>query len=125
MYGATVGRLGITMFPATVNQACCVMHSGQRVGTWFLFYYLLSHRAVLIERSVGAGQPNISQDILRSLRIAAPEVSEQARIVAGLDADCARMERLAAPIRRLLDLLAEHRQALITAAVTGELDIAA
>lgn len=123
MYGATVGRLGITTFPTAVNQACCVMHSGSRVRTWFLFYYLLSHRADLMERSVGAGQPNISQEILRSLRVPVPQVSEQDRIVEVLDAAKARVDRLVAPIQDQLALLHERRQALITAAVTGELDI--
>lgn len=123
MYGATVGRLAVSAFPAAVNQACCVMHSGTRLGTWFVFYYLLSHRPVLMERAVGAGQPNISQEILRSLRIPAPDLEAQDRIVAMLDDVHTRVDQLVLTIRTQIGLLQEHRQALITAAVTGELEI--
>jgi len=123
MYGATVGRLAVSGFPAAVNQACCVMHSGTRLRTWFVFYYLLSHRPVLMERAVGAGQPNISQEILRSLRIPAPDLEVQDRIVAMLNDVHTRVDRLVSTIRTQIGLLREHRQALITAAVTGELEI--
>jgi len=123
MYGATVGRLAISCFPAAVNQACCVMHSGTRLRTWFVFYYLLSHRPVLMERAVGAGQPNISQEILRSLRIPAPDLEVQDRIVAMLNDVHTRVDQLVSTIRTQIGLLQEHRQALITAAVTGELEI--
>jgi type I restriction enzyme S subunit len=123
MYGATVGRLAVSGFPAAVNQACCVMHSGTRLRTWFVFYYLLSHRPVLMERAVGAGQPNISQEILRSLRIPAPDLEVQDRIVAMLNDVHTRVDRLVSTIRTQIGLLQERRQALITAAVTGELEI--
>ena len=123
MYGATVGRLAITAFPAAVNQACCVMHSGVRLRTWFVFYYLLSHRQVLMERAVGAGQPNISQEILRSLRLVAPDLAAQDRIVSVLDGMRSRLVQLSSRTRSQLDLLAEHRQALVTTAVTGEPDL--
>ncbi len=123
MYGATVGRLAITALPAAVNQACCVMHSGVRLRTWFVFYYLLSHRQVLMERAVGAGQPNISQEILRSLRLVAPDLAAQDRIVSVLDGSRSRVDQLSSRVRGQLDLLTEYRQALITAAVTGELAI--
>ncbi|MHB1552722.1 MAG: restriction endonuclease subunit S [Acidimicrobiales bacterium] len=123
MYGATVGRIAITALPVAVNQACCVMHSGVRLRTWFVFYYLLSHRQVLMERGVGAGQPNISQEILRSLRLVAPDLAAQDRVVSVLDGLRGRAGQLSSRIRSQLDLLAEHRQALITAAVTGELEV--
>lgn len=123
MYGATVGRLAVTAFPAAVNQASCVIHSGVRLRTWFVFYYLLSHRQVLMERAVGAGQPNISQEILRSLRLAAPDLATQDHIVSVLDGLRRHVGELGSRIRSQLSLLAERRQALITAAVTGELAI--
>ncbi len=72
MYGATVGRLGITTYPAAVNQACCVVRPSQDVQIFFLFFYLLAYRPALLELSMGAGQPNISQETLRSIQIAVP-----------------------------------------------------
>ena len=123
MYGATIGRLGVTTYPAVVNQACCVIQARANVNAWFLFYYLLAHRSALIERSVGAGQPNISQEILRSIRIPVPQMQTQKKIVMELDALRARMDLIESRIKKQLKVLNERRQALITAAVTGELDI--
>lgn len=123
MYGATIGRLGLTTVPATVNQACCVVHGGQRLRLRFLFYWLLVHRAVLVERALGAGQPNISQETIRAIRIAAPDVTVQDEIVERLRGDRATMAHGITLLRRQIELLAEHRQALITAAVTGQLDV--
>lgn len=123
MYGATIGRLGITTFPTAVNQACCVIHTGRLTDVGFLFYYLLAHRDVLVERAVGAGQPNISQEILRSLRIPVPSRSRQAEIVDELRRVGSRTQQASTRLGDQVDLLLERRQALITAAVTGQLEI--
>lgn len=123
MYGATVGRLGLTTFDAAVNQACCVIHPSTQLNVRFLFYYLLAQRSVLLTHSVGAGQPNISQEILRSLRIAIPPLEAQDAIVVQLDEARSRSNSGSKMLERQIDLLGEHRQALITAAVTGELQV--
>jgi type I restriction enzyme, S subunit len=123
MYGATVGRLGILTFPAAVNQACSVVHSGSAVDLRFLFLYLLAHRGVLLERTVGAGQPNISQEILRSIRIAAPDRDSQVRIVRELFSLRHLARAVIVSLDHQVELLRERREALITAAVTGELKI--
>lgn len=123
MYGATVGRMGLTTFPTTVNQACCVLHSGACLETKFLFYWILSHRTPLLKRSVGAGQPNISQEIIRSIRIAAPSRRLQREIVNALDDFRATVREATTALSRQVDLLKERRRALITAAVTGQFEV--
>ncbi len=123
MYGATVGRLGLTTFPAAVNQACCVIRMRDEVDLRFVFFYLLANRSALLERCVGAGQPNISQDILRSLSIAVPDVAEQSRIAEDIVDSRRRNQVVLERLGQQVELLQEHRQALITAAVTGESDV--
>lgn len=124
MYGATAGKLGLTTFATTTNQACCVLtaRSGH-VLTEFLFYWLLAFRPELVARAVGAGQPNISQEVVRSLRIAIPPISRQLAVVAELDVSTRRLSENQALITRQIDLLKERRQALITAAVTGQMAV--
>ena len=85
MYGATIGRLGILGIPATVNQACCAFAWPTRFDTRFVFYWLWMRREVLASLSVGGGQPNLSQDDLRRLRIPTPPVNEQSAIADFLD----------------------------------------
>jgi len=80
LYGATVGKLGIQGMPSATNQAVCAIFPSERVFTPFLFYYLLFQRKHLIGRRTGGAQPNISQDVIRDLRLPLPSLREQQRI---------------------------------------------
>ena len=71
----------------------------------------------------GAGQPNISQEVIRGLRIPAPEVKEQQEIVDRIEREADRVERSIAKLTEFVELLVERRQALITAVVTGEMSV--
>jgi type I restriction enzyme, S subunit len=81
MYGATVGKLGILSMDAATNQAVCGITPPQYIDRLFLFYFLLSQRKALIEKSTGGAQPNISQKIVRELRLPIPPLNEQRRVV--------------------------------------------
>lgn len=81
MYGATVGKLGLLGMDATTNQAVCGISPSDKLDRMFLFYFLLSQRPSLIEKSTGGAQPNISQKIIRELDVPVPPISEQRRIV--------------------------------------------
>ncbi len=122
MYGATIGRLGITEVEATCNQACCVFETSEQFDNRFLFYWLWHRRSDLIALSVGGGQPNLSQQDLREERALCPPLDTQKRIARFLDEKTARIDELIEKKRVLLDRLAEKRQALITRAVTKGLD---
>ena len=122
MYGATIGRLGILGTPATTNQACCVLAGPRGVVPKYVFYVLLSAREHLVQLASGGGQPNINQDKVRALRIGVPPLGIQARIVQYLDRETAKIDELIAKQKRLIELLAEKRQAIITQAVTKGLD---
>lgn len=122
MYGATIGKLAILRFPATVNQACCVFFGEGIVHHKFLFYWLFGFREQIVSMATGGGQPNISQDTLRTLRLACPKLPEQFSIAAFLDRETAKIDTLIAKQEALIDLLNEKRQAVISHAVTKGLD---
>lgn len=122
MYGATIGRLGITKIPATCNQACCVFERSEQFDNRFLFYWLWHRRSDLIALSTGGGQPNLSQQDLREERAYCPPLKTQRRIAQFLDEKTARIDGLIEKKRALLERLAEKRQALITRAVTKGLN---
>jgi type I restriction enzyme S subunit len=54
-----------------------------------------------------------------------PPVADQVERVGRLDQEASRVQRLVAQMKRQVALLHERRLALITAAVTGNLDIPA
>ncbi|MCQ3810944.1 MAG: restriction endonuclease subunit S [Acidimicrobiia bacterium] len=123
MYGATVGRLGVLEVPAVTNQACCAIFGAGPLDQRFLFWWLWAHREQIISMAYGAGQPNISQEVIRGLRIPAPEVKEQQEIVDRIEREADRVERSIAKLTEFVELLVERRQALITAVVTGEMSV--
>jgi type I restriction enzyme S subunit len=107
MYGATVGKLGILGIPAATNQAVCAIFPSPELDRRFLFHFLLSIREKLIEKSTGGAQPNISQTIVRDLKIPLPPLAEQQRIVDILDR--------AAAIQRLRRAAEEKAREIIPA----------
>ena len=122
MYGATIGRLGILGIPATVNQACCVFSNPKGIDARFWFYWLQMRRTHLISLGYGGGQPNLSQGLLRSIRVPTPPLAEQKKITAFLDRETAKIDALVAKKERVIELLQEKRTALITRAVTRGLN---
>jgi type I restriction enzyme, S subunit len=122
MYGATIGRLGVFGVEATVNQACCVFSEPTVFDTSFVYYWLWMRRPILISLSSGGGQPNLSQDDLKKLKIPIPEIPEQQAIARFLDYKTAQIDALIAKKQTLLDKLAEKRVALATQAITEGLN---
>ncbi|MDX2030285.1 MAG: restriction endonuclease subunit S [Blastocatellia bacterium] len=71
----------------------------------------------------GTAQVNISVPILKALPIPIPPKAEQFAIVAALDVETTRVDSLIAEAQRAIELLQERRTALISAAVTGQIDV--
>jgi type I restriction enzyme S subunit len=67
--------------------------------------------------------PIISNEFLSSVPISVPAQEVQEVAISRLDALSATVGELTAVLDRQITLLREHRQALISAAVAGDLDI--
>ncbi|HCX48020.1 MULTISPECIES: restriction endonuclease subunit S [Bacillus cereus group] len=122
MYGATIGKLGITTFETTTNQACCVFSQPNEIDMKFMFYWLMGNREGIIQMSQGGGQPNISQGIIKSIRLAVPNLETQKRIVNFIDEKFHEINSLILDKVRLIQLLEEKRQSTIAEAVTKGLN---
>ena len=71
----------------------------------------------------GTAQVNISVPTLKALPVAIPPTSEQLAIVEYLDRETGRLDNLVAASQKGISLLQERRSALISAAVTGQIDV--
>ena len=71
----------------------------------------------------GSAQINISVPILQNLPVAIPPADEQKKIVAYLDEETTRTNRVLERLKVTIDLLKEYRSSLITAAVSGQIDV--
>ncbi len=91
----------------------------------FLSYYLNAEPALVYfsDQSWGTAQKNISVPILQNAPVLVPPREEQRGITEHLDETLAAHDGLASACRASVARLREYRQALITAAVTGQLEI--
>ncbi|MFG1898458.1 restriction endonuclease subunit S [Micromonospora zamorensis] len=121
--GATKGKVGILRIPACLNQACCALIPNGCVDSEFAAYWFRAHKDGIVALAYGAGQPNLSQELIRQLRIPAPEMSEQYSIVHQLRTTEEEVKRELGLLQKREGLLTERRQTLITAAVTGQIDM--
>ena len=67
--------------------------------------------------------PRTSWEQVGKLPIPTPHIDEQQAIVAYLDTRCTAIDTLISKTERSIELLREKRQTLITAAVTGKIDV--
>ena len=92
----------------------------------YIWYVLNSKWAADEMTSLGnttTGLRNLNGTIIGSIRIPVTRFSEQRATADYLDIETGRIDALNSKKRRTIELLTERRQALITAAVTGELAV--
>lgn len=123
LYGATIGKLAIIGDEMTTNQACCVLNPNDKLNYKFLFYLLMASRPYLLSLSYGGGQPNISQEIIKQLRVSLPQTKEQEHIVETLEKRLYSIDDSTEKINISIQKLKEYRQSLISEAVTGKIDV--
>src|SRR5699024_6963632 len=90
----------------------------------FLYYILESdYTKNKIELIVGGGtMPTINQSDILNLKILVPDIHRQRSLVLFLDKKCSEIDTLIEDKEKLIALLEEKRQAIITEAVTKGLD---
>ena len=72
---------------------------------------------------MGSTHQTIYMPDLEAFRVPVPPVAEQEAITALLERETAKLDALTAEAQRAIDLLQERRTALISAAVTGQIDV--
>ncbi|MGW1755229.1 restriction endonuclease subunit S [Streptomyces mirabilis] len=80
-------------------------------------------RMQLLRNSLAATIPNLNESNLLELQVPAASIRDQKSFVKLIDASEAKISALSSAMNRQVSLLAERRQALITAAVTGQIDV--
>ena len=125
--GASIGRTCIVpdgLRDANVNQHVCIVRLVDRSCADFVSWAL---KAVQVKSQVdasltGAARDGLNFQQLGSLIIPLPPLPEQQAIAAFLDRETGKIDALVEEQRRLIALLREKRQAVISHAVTRGLD---
>ncbi|SFI88545.1 type I restriction enzyme, S subunit [Streptosporangium canum] len=98
---------------------------GPRLDPFYLLWCLRAMRSDLLGRlAMGSTHKTIYVPDLQMLKIPVPLIQEQHEIVESIRDSNNRIDAAMDTLDRQLELLAERRQTLITAAVTGQIDSA-
>ena len=123
--GKTRGSAAVLSIRATINQHLAfVVPGSSKLDVWYLRWLLLVAYEFLRNLSDDAGGTKgaLTCESISNLRIPLPPSHEQRRIVSVIASESYKYDRLSAATERTIDLLRERRAALITAAVTGQID---
>ncbi|WP_321778487.1 restriction endonuclease subunit S [Sulfurimonas sp.] len=101
MYGATIGRTAYLKTECATNQACCaIMFDNKLASPFFYWKYFYFIKDTLIGLGRGAGQPNISQGIIKELKIPLPPLKEQEKIADILSTADDKIDAIATQIEK-------------------------
>jgi type I restriction enzyme S subunit len=124
--GKTRGMATVLRIEATINQHLSfVKPTRADCDTEYMRFTLHAAYQFLRDESGGGGSTKgaITCDQLGNVSIPFPPHPEQRAIVARIDAACAKLDALAATTETAIARLSEYRQALISAAVTGKINV--
>jgi len=124
------GKAGAAVVvPAELDGANCIdlliIRRSKQTDSGFLYHFVNSPATSgqVEAYSVGAIQEHYNTGTLAELRLPGMPVSEQRAIAAFLDRETARIDALVAKVREAIARLKQLRTALISAAVTGKIDV--
>jgi type I restriction enzyme S subunit len=123
--GATLGVPKISRMNCCANDGVVGFRNlSPDITPEFLYYYLYQLTGEIREwAKQGQGQPNLNTDIIKSIQLAIPPLDEQRQIVDSLHRRLKQSDSLLNDVVSAQALLAERRSALISAAVTGQIDV--
>jgi type I restriction enzyme S subunit len=120
--GATLGKVALAPMPSSSNQQVNAILAGPNSDPLFLAYFLHAFRAEVRISASGNTLPILNQDKTKAIILTRPPHEEQVAIARYLAYEDRRALSISKAIERSLLLLGEHRSALVTAAVTGQIE---
>lgn len=118
-----MGSTAIVVNPLISNQTFIGIIPKNDLNYTFLYYLMSASSQELQAIGKGAIQQYLSREEFSHLKIASPPLPEQHAIAAFLDRETARIDGIIEKINGSIEKLNEYRSALISAAVTGKIDV--
>lgn len=119
MYGVNIGKLGISEIEATCNQACCVFTPKQIDYKYYLYHYFKSIREYLLSISFGAAQQNLSQELIKAIKVIFPNESINTNFVRKIEPLYKKISFL----QKQNTLLTRQRDLLLPRLMSGKLEV--
>ncbi|MFF5716411.1 hypothetical protein [Streptomyces buecherae] len=108
-----------------VGQETVLLRRSADIDSSFLRYVLIGAevRHAIEGAMIGSTFRRINVSAIRALPVPIPSLDEQRRVAVQLDEQTAKIDTLIEESERFIELSRERRSALITAAVTGQIDV--
>ncbi|MGI2881895.1 restriction endonuclease subunit S [Vibrio furnissii] len=126
MYGGagSIGKHSLLKFVSTINQAVCGILPNENFSSEYLHRFYEFYRPFWMIGAAGTRKdPNIGQDDIKEGKILLPPRNEQFEIAQYIEQMQAQFDLLTVKAERAIELMQERRTALISAAVTGKIDV--
>ncbi|MBU5615699.1 restriction endonuclease subunit S [Psychrobacter sp. TAE2020] len=126
MYGGagSIGKHSLLNFESTINQAVCgVLPSEAFVPDYLHRFYEFYRPFWMIGAAGTRKDPNIGQDNIKEAKTLIPPLNEQNQIADYLDKMQSHFDALTESAEKGIQLMQERRTALISAAVTGKINV--
>jgi type I restriction enzyme, S subunit len=120
---ASIGFSGIMPRPMATTQDFWNWICGPKLKPEYLLFLFRAMKQEFERLTSGSTHKTIYQPDAASLRICVPPIEEQDAIANYLDLETAKLDRLMEKVEAAIEKLQEYRTALITAAVTGKIDV--
>lgn len=120
---ASVGFSAILGTDMATTQDFANWVCGPRLLPGYLLYVLRGMKHEFARLMMGSTHQTIYMPDIRELQVPLPPLAEQQAIVDHLDTQLAQIDALTEEVRASIALMRQHRSALITAAVTGKIDV--
>ena len=128
--GASLGRCSLVpdnFTPANVNQHVCIVRPIKKSIVPLFLYNVFASKVVqaqIFSWENGSSREGLTFPQIANLVIVAPDdLEEQHSIAAFLDRETERIDTLTTKVSESISKLREYRTALISAAVTGKIDV--
>ena len=126
--GATIGKVAIVdeMLPFAIQRSLAVLRPNINIAYYKYFSYFMRSSSFqqLLWKNVGySAQPGIYLGSLANFNITVPDTNEQRAIASFIERETGRIDTLTTKVRESVSKLREYRTALISAAVTGKIDV--
>lgn len=120
--GATLGKVARSALECSSNQQINAIEIDEDNDPGFMTCFLHAFRSEVRMLASGNTLPILNQDKTKSLSVTRPPLVEQTAIVSHIAKHEADIEGVAGKVVNSIELLFEQRSALITAAVTGQIE---
>lgn len=118
--------VAINLVPVSINQDMkALIPDDTMLMSQYLQFFIDGNQKDLLDKwsKQGCTVESIESDYMLNSMMVLPSIEEQREIVEYLEKETARIDRLVALNQQTIDKLKEYRTALITAAVTGKIDV--